>query len=83
MKKGKKIIAFIAGLTPVALTVLIFYLTITETVSDIVVSWLVGGNIIFIAAILVWCVFDMGKIDENITDSNEYQDWVDKHGEIK
>ncbi len=83
MKKGKKIVALVAGLVTAALTLLIFYLTINEIVTGIVISWLVGFNGLFIAAILVWGALDLEKIDENTTDSSRYQDWVDKHGEIK
>ncbi len=83
MKKGKKIVALVAGLVTAALTLLIFYLTINEIVTGIVISWLVGFNGFFIAAILVWCALDLEKIDENTTDGSRYQDWVDKHGDIK
>lgn len=83
MKKGKKIVVFGAGFATVVLTCVILYLTITETVTDLIISWVLGGNIFLIAAVLVWFALDMEKIDENIEDNNRYQDWVDKHGEIK
>jgi len=62
MKKGKKIIALVAGVAAAALTLLIVYhLTINDTVDTIVISWLSGFNIVFIAAILVWCALDLEK----------------------
>ena len=61
MKKGKKNIALVAGVAAAALTLLIVYLTINDTVDTIVISWLSGFNIVFIAAILIWCALDLEK----------------------
>ena len=61
MKKGKKIIALVAGVAAAALTLLIVYLTINNTVGTIVISWLPCLNIVFIAVILVWCALDLEK----------------------
>ena len=61
MKKGKKIIALVTGVAAAALTLLIVYLTINNTVDTIVILWLSGLNIVFIAVILVWCALDLEK----------------------
>ncbi len=61
MKKGKKIIALVAGVAAAALTLFIVYLTINDTVNTIVISWLSGFNIVFITAILIWCALDLEK----------------------
>ncbi len=61
MKKGKKLVALVAGIIATALTLLIFYLTINNTINGIVLSWMAGFNIVFIAVILVWCGLDLEK----------------------
>ncbi len=61
MKKGKKIIALVAGVAAAALTLFIVYLTINDTVNTVVISWLSGFNIVFITAILIWCALDLEK----------------------
>jgi hypothetical protein len=61
MKKGKKLVALLAGVVAATLTLLIVYLTINDTINGIVLSWMAGFNIMFIAVILVWCGLDLEK----------------------